>query len=497
MTRKLQVQLLHGSVLKFHGSFLHSPLSLLAAQSGQVTKSIIKQLSSTKSLLLRLAGFQLLYQLTLVLQGGMESNLTTLIPVLEAVMKSGESGAAAGTAGGSLTSLKIQVFAFLALLFKTHQLRALQPSLAKLVPLIVSSIADRSPKIGAAALGASIELMRLLRPATPQSPAAVSSTGPLVKQIYDATTKCLENSNADQEIREKGIICLGDILASAAGDLGSDVQTGLQILKDRLRNENTRLITLITICRIAESAASTVSDDPFAPFMQETAFEVGDYLRKSNKPVQAASFVCLEAILKREGNALPLKGCQALIKNLQSSIANPDIHLSRSLNCLSIILSAHRDTLSTVEEEVLPTLLQLISAPSQITTTASESLLKFFFALVNAGADAQTLVSQLWEVAAKSSGQIQIIVNVSRCIGSVQQAATQRDASQAARIVDLITKHVSVGLVHLRARTLLDTDIGFEGKERRAVDYLLGIISNWRNWPDSASIVYTVHLALR
>lgn len=464
-------------MLKFHISLSYSPLSLLSAQSGQVTKSIIKQLSSTKSLLLRLAGFQLLYQLTLVLQGGMESNLTTLVPVLEAVIKSGESGAVAGTAGGSLTSLKIQVFALLALLFKTHQLRALQPTLTKLVPLIVSSIADRSPKIGAAALGASIDLMRLLRPATPQSPAAVSSTGPFVKQIYDATTKCLENSNADQEIREKGLICLGDILASAAGDLGSDVQTGLQILKDRLRNENTRLITLITICRIAESAASTVSDDVFAPFMQEAAFEVGDYLRKSNKPVQAASFVCLEAILKRDGDALPLNGCQALIKNLQSSIANPDIHLSRSLNCLSIILSAHRDTLSTVEEEVLPTLLQLISAPSQITTTASESLLKFFFALVNAGADAQALVSQLWEVAAKSSGQIQVIVNVSRCIGSVQQGATQRDASQAASIVDLIAKHVSVGLVHISANNHLVLTLPLKSKNEEPLVTCLALLA--------------------
>lgn len=379
----------------------------------------------------------------------MESNIAALLPILEAIIKSGEGGAAAGTAGGSITNLKIQVFAFLALLFKTHQLRALQPTLSKLVPLIVSSIADRSPKIGAAALGAAIELMRPLRPSTPQSPAAVSSTGPFVKQIYDATAKCLEKSNADHEIREKGIYCLGDILASAAGDLGADAQVSLNILKERLRNENTRLITLMTICRIADSAATSGSNDIFASFLQDTAFEVGDYLRKSNKPVQAASFVCLEAILKREGQNLPLDGCQALIKNLQTSIANPDIHLSRSLNCLSAILQAHPETPSTVQEEILPTLLQLIASPSQITATASESLLKFFFALVSAGSDAGALVTQLREVAASSHGNIQVIVNVSRCIGSIQHGAAQKDPGQAATIVDMVAKQVTVSSCYL------------------------------------------------
>lgn len=419
---------------------------MLGAQSGQVTKLVIKQLSSTKSLALRIAGFQLLYQLTLVLQGGMEASMAALVPVLESIIKTSESGAVAGTAGGSVTNLKIQVFAFLALVFKTHQARALHPTLVKLVPLIVSSIKDRSPKIGAAALSAAIELVLLLRPAVPQSPAAVSATGPFIKQIFAATVEGLGKTNADQDIREKGIVCLGDILAYAADDLGSDSKQGLQILKDRLRNENTRLITLVTVCRIAESAAPTDSSDIFQSFMQEIAFEVGDYLRKSNKPVQAASFVCLEAILKREGGALPQEGCKLLITSLQSSIANPDIHLSRALNCLSALLAAHADLLSHVQSEILPTLLQLIATPSQITTTASESLLRFFAAYTTAGADAQQIVEELVKVAAKSGGSLPVILNVSKCIASVQHCIATNDPSKAAAIVDLVATQVSVSV---------------------------------------------------
>lgn len=374
----------------------------------------------------------------------MEANIASLVPVLEGILKTGESGAVTGTAGGSITNLKIQVFAFLALIFKVHQLRPLHPVLGRLVPLIVLSVADRSPKIGAAALSAATELVRLLRPSTPQSPTATSGTGSYIKQIYEATVRCLQNANADQEIREKGIVCLGDILASASGDLGTDIQNGLQILKDRLRNENTRLISLITISRVAESAPTEGTNDVLSSFMQETAFEVGDYLRKSNKPVQAASFVCLEAILKREGRSIPLEGSQALVKNLQSSIANPDIHLSRALNCLSAILAAHTETLPAIQEEVLPTLMQLLSTPSQITTTASDSLLRFFSAYVMAGADAQALVKELGDIAVKAGDQLQIIVNVSRCIGSAQHCVAQSDPSKAASIVDMIAQQVQV-----------------------------------------------------
>lgn len=395
-----------------------------------------------------------MYQLTLVLQGGMEANMAALIPILEAITKPGESGAVAGTAGGSITNLKIQVFAFLALVFRTHQVRALQPVLGKMVPLVVSSIGDRSPKIGAAALGAATDLARLLRPSTPQSPAAGTANEPYVKQIYVATAKCLEKSNADQDIREKGIVCLGDILASSASDLDADVQNGLQILKDRLRNENTRLISLMTICKIAESTVSTVSNDIFGPFMQEIAFEVGDYLRKSNKPVQAASFVCLEAILKRQGAALPLEGCRALITNLQSSIANPDIHLSRALNCLSALLAAHAEILPTIQEEVIPTLLQLISTPSQITTTSSESLHRFFVAYVSAGADAQALVKELIGVAGKSGGHLPVLLTASRCIGRVQYCVAQSDSSKAASIVDMVVKQLLVS-----TSTILSTGV--------------------------------------
>lgn len=374
----------------------------------------------------------------------MDSNMAALLPILEAIIKTGESGAVAGTAGGSITNLKIQIFAFLALVVKTHQVRALQPVLGKLVTLIVSSIGDRSPKIGAAALGAATELARLLRPSTPQSPTAVNTTGPFIKQIYAATTKCLEKSNADQEIREKGLVCLGNILATAASDLGPDVQTGLQILKDRLRNENTRLIALMTICKIAESPTSAGSNDVFGPFMQEIAFEVGDYLRKSNKPVQAASFVCLEAILRREGANLPLDGCNALVTNLQSSLANPDMHLSRALNCLSALLVAHTDLLATIRQEIMPILLQLICTPSQIYSTASESLLNFFVSYADAGADAHVLVKEIIEVVGKSAGGVQVLYSASKCIGAVQHRVAQTDLKKAADIVTVVGKQLLV-----------------------------------------------------
>lgn len=395
-------------------------------------------MSTSKSPAVRQAGFSLLTQLVSVLKGGLESNLSSLVPTIESVLKSSDAGGIGSGASGSSTNLKIQIFTFLALVFRTHPVRALQSSLGKLVPLLVNSIGDRSPKTAAQAFVAAAELVKALSPVAssgaPASPSASTNSTTFLRPIFDATVKSL-STNTDQEVREKGIVCLGDLIVHSGHEFGADLTTALQILKERLRNENTALVTLMTISKIAESPSS--KSPLFGDFVQTIAGEVVPFLRKSNKPIQAASFVCLEALLHRAGDTLPADTCEAVIRNLAPSIATPDIHLYRSLNCISTVLAAEQEsTLSAVQTEILPSVLSLVAAASiSLTGPMLDSLLRFFTAYVSAGGDGQALVKELTEIAANTQNGVQVPMVTSRCIGAIHLVLGSTDSAAAAKIV--------------------------------------------------------------
>lgn len=420
-----------------------SPLVALRTQAPQVAKTIIKQLSSTKSVAVRLAGFHLLYQLILVLQGGLDSQTGPLFSVIETILKSSDSGSSHGSSSASTTSLKIQVYAFLSLLFRTHGLRAVQPHLQKFAPLLVKSISDKgTPKIGAAAFGAAGDLVKLLRPASglPSSPmpnGESSSVASHLRAIFDATTACLSRSDIDQEVRDRGLVCLGDLIIHAGADFGSDVSRALIILKERMRNENTRLVGLMTLARIAEAPQSNNAN--FGAFLQESAAEVVDFLRKTNKPVQAASYVCLEAILRRCGADLSVDTAANIVKNLQPAVVRPDMNLARSVNSLSTLLEAKAgEVVQSVETEIVPSVFELVAAQSpSLTSPAVASLLRFFAAYVAAGGNGPAAVTQLRDLSTRANLQTQMVA--SKCIGAVYRVASESDNKAAEEILKDIT----------------------------------------------------------
>ena len=377
----------------------------------------------------------MLYQLTSVLQGGLESTVSSLVSVVEALLKSAEPSSFSNSTGGSSTNLKIQVFEFLALFFKTHHLRTIQPHLSQFVSLVTSGIADTSPKIGAQSFVAASELVKVARPLSAlTSPATATPSTAQIRSIFDSTINSLGRSDVDQEVRERGILCLGELIVHAGGEFGQDLHRALQILKERLRNENTRLVTLMTLSKIADSTSSRHMQ--YGLFMQEIANEVVTFLRRNNKPVQAASFVCLEAVLRRSGDTLSIDTCQLIVKGLQPSLSNPDIHLTRSLSSLSTILDTHPDTVSTVTSEILPSVYGLVVSPTVTVTGPSlEALLRFISMYVKSGGDALSVVSRLSNLAATSNSSVQIPMMASRCIGAIHQVIAESDSKTAGKIV--------------------------------------------------------------
>ena len=76
---------------------------------------------------------------------------------------------------------------------------------------------------------------------------------PYVSQIYDCTLKKLQSQEVDQEVKERAIACMGQIVANMGDVLKSELKICLPIFLERLRNEVTRLSAVKAVTMIAGS----------------------------------------------------------------------------------------------------------------------------------------------------------------------------------------------------------------------------------------------------
>ncbi|BGP01934.1 Armadillo-type fold [Rhodotorula toruloides] len=414
-----------------------SPLAQLQAQTPTVAKSIVKQLTVAKSIPTRQAGFVLLHELVAVLEGGgLETQIPALVQRVEAALKTSDSGLS-----GAATSLKIEVLSFLALFFRTHHVKTFSDELAKLVPLIANAIGDRFNKIAAEAFLTASELIKVLRPVSTSSQPAQLTPAHVahLSTIYEATMKKLTGSDADEEVKGKGMQTLGTLLYHS-GDYapGDHLAASLAFLRDRLRNEVQR-VTAVTV--VGQVAASPVlkpgAFEAVDTWAQECLPEVSALLRKVHRPLKIAAFDALDALLARGDGAVSADTAQAIVNDLapllaaNSGSAAGDINLvPHALLTLSNLLAASPsdETVGLVEEVALPRVLELIASPilsAAATSTATghsnpvvDALTHFFPSLVKAGSDAGELIAQLSE-AGKGAAQTGPGAVVAKCIGAV------------------------------------------------------------------------------
>lgn len=232
----------------------------------------------------------------MVLRGGLDAQVGQLVEQIEKALKGVES------ASGPNSNLKAEVLVFLRLLFQTHSPRSFEDQLGRLVPILVSALDDKLHRNASEAFQACSQLIRVLRPLSGQTTAdakvrSSATYKPYVLEIYEATIARLVRPDSDQEIKERGISCLGVLLAHAGDDLSDKFDNCLSLLLDRLRNEVTRFVTVKVL---AEIVSSPVCQGPqFDQFVHESIGEVADLLRKSNRALKLAAFDCLAALLKR------------------------------------------------------------------------------------------------------------------------------------------------------------------------------------------------------
>ncbi|POW22830.1 hypothetical protein PSHT_00764 [Puccinia striiformis] len=325
----------------------NGPLGLLRAQSPAASKSILKCLNC-KSIAVRQSGFTLLYELINVLDGGLETQILPLLDRIEASLKSADTGIS-----GSGTSLKIEVYKFLTLFFRTHHLRSFTPVLSRFVNILLSGINDQYHRITSEAFIAACSLIKVLSPLAPSSPIHSDSACAL-KSIYDVTMSRLTSSTADQEVKEG---------------------------RNRLDNEITKCSTLQVVTQIVRSPVP--KGETFENWISHIIPVVGSFLRKNNRTLKILCFECLNALLRRSNTKIDPAVVQTLISDLHPMIDVKDLPLlPLALKSLGFVVPFASDLPADGKSKLLEPVYQIIKSAAISQGPALDALISLFSALV-------------------------------------------------------------------------------------------------------------------
>lgn len=203
------------------------------------------------------------------------------------------------------SNLKIEILLFLRAFLRTHSASVTQPHLHQLCPAIINSISDQFYKITSEAFSVANELIKVIRPiqrisTNPDqySIAPINSDyTPYVMEIYKLTLQVLGTNNADQEVKERSIICLGALLAQVGDLLQEEQHYVWNVLLERLKNEVTRLITVRTLAVVSQSPVTEGQELERCVLL--AVDEIAMLLRKSNRSLRIASLECLTILVKR------------------------------------------------------------------------------------------------------------------------------------------------------------------------------------------------------
>ncbi|CAH1772992.1 unnamed protein product [Owenia fusiformis] len=340
------------------------PVVLLQIQIPSIIKAIHKQLKE-KSIKTRQGCFSLLTELVLVLPGALNDHIPALVPGIQFSL--GEKN--------SSSNMKIDTLSFLNCVLLHHNPVVFHPHVPVLLPPVIAAIGDPFYKITSEALLVTQQMVKVIRPL--EQPTAFSFA-PYVKEIYTATLSRLKAADIDQEVKERAISCMGQIICNLGDSLQQELQNCLPIFLERLRNEITRLTTVKSLTLISGSPLKI----DLRPMLPEGMPILASFLRKNQRALKLSTLVCLDAMFKNYGSSLSASMINDVMKELPALINESDLHVSQlTMNLLTTISQVSKLSMSNIQSAILPQLLVLIQSPL-LQGGALNSLLEFFQALV-------------------------------------------------------------------------------------------------------------------
>ncbi|KAJ8321959.1 hypothetical protein KUTeg_000430 [Tegillarca granosa] len=278
----------------------------------------------------------------------------------------------------SSSNMKIDTLAFLNCVLTHHNPTVFHPHVKVLVPPIVNSVGDPFYKITSEALLVTQQLVKVVRPLDIK---VTFDYNPYVRDLYTCTLSRLKAADIDQEVKERAISCMGQIIRNLGDSLSAELTECLPIFLERLKNEITRLTAVKALTMIAGSPLKI----DLRTILDEGIPVLASFLRKNQRALKLSTLSCLDVLVRNYGSALTSSMIHEMMKEMPPLINENDLHVSQlTLNLLTSISKIHKSCMATIPNDILPQILILIQSPL-LQGGALVALLEFFQALVSIG----------------------------------------------------------------------------------------------------------------
>ncbi|XP_066859224.1 cullin-associated NEDD8-dissociated protein 1 isoform X3 [Anser cygnoides] len=340
------------------------PLTMLQNQVPNIVKALHKQLKE-KSIKSRQGCFSLLTELANVLPGCLADHIPALVPgiVFSLADKSSSS------------NMRIDTLSFLHVLLCNHQPEVFHPHIKSLLPPVVSCIGDSFYKITSEALLVTQQLVKVIRPL---GKSCTFDAKPYVKDLFPGTLKRLKAADIDQEVKERAISCMGQIIYNLGDYLSTDLQPTLKIFLERLKNEITRLTTVKALTLIASSPLKI----DLRPILGDGFPILASFLRKNQRALKLSTLTALDILVKNYSDSLKPAMIESVLTELPALISENDMHVSQvAITFLTTLAKVYPSCISKISGSILTEIFQLVHSPL-LQGGALNAIIDFFQALV-------------------------------------------------------------------------------------------------------------------
>nr|CAI5840813.1 unnamed protein product [Callosobruchus analis] len=340
-----------------------NPITLLQSQIELLVKGVQGQMRE-KSMKTRQDCFHLLKEVCSVLPGALSTHIGILIPgILYSLSEKNAS-----------SNMKIDALSFIYCLLTSHQPRVFHPHISTLLPPVINAVGDSFYKITAEALNVLQELIKVIRPLNVDSDFDFS---PFTKDIYSCTLVRLKTADIDQEVKEKAISTMGQVICNLGDHLKDELPFCLPLFLDRLKNEITRLTTVKALTKIAGSPLGIE-----LPILPDTMPVLGLFLRKNQRALKLSTLQLIDCLINNYHKDLNVQLLQPIIAEVPPLLDESDLHIAQwTLIILRSIAIYHPKALQDINSNIMPQILLLVKSPL-LQGTALQSMLDFFKSLV-------------------------------------------------------------------------------------------------------------------
>lgn len=399
-------------------------VGLLEARVNQIVAASCVQLSGA-SIKTKSAIFGLLRTVMTAMNGGLDRYINRLLNAADKCLLEKHQ------------ALKLDAMMFIRVALDHHPAEVLHPSLARLLPLVVSILGEDWYKIIAEALRVLGSIVQVMRPRDLRLGQFLPSTydyRPLVPVIYSAILSRLSAQDIDQEIKECAILTVGKLLSHAGDELSEQLPIVLGLLQRRLENETTRSATLKTLIAVAGSPLPL----DLSSFVTSSIEDLSHFLRQNSRTLQQLTLQCLDALLASPSAQITKTLVASILQESHVLISDTDLYLTHL--SLRLTLTILKKSSKAAAESIVMFVYQRIvdvAKSALIQGVALQSLITLFQELAIADLAKmrfQDIFSSLYiSTTTKGSASLskQALSNLSKCVAGVMHGASAKVLDEA------------------------------------------------------------------